>query len=93
MSDSRAPGGASLSVAGESGHDYVEQVLRQRVLDVIGDLYLLGRSMIGAFSGHGAGHALNNRLLGELLAQPSAWEEIIFEQDALNPISYLGPAR
>lgn len=93
MSGSHAPGGAGLSVAGEGVHDHVEQVLRQRVLDVIGDLYLLGRSMIGAFSGHGAGHALNNRLLGELLAQPSAWEEIIFEQDALNPISYLGPAR
>ena len=78
---------------GGGGEDYVEQMLRHRVLNVIADLYLLGRSMIGAFSGHGVGHALNIRLLGELSAQPSAWEEIVFEQESLNPISYVSPVR
>ena len=89
----RALPGVDRELAVDTTEERVEQFLRHRVMSVIGDLYLLGRSLIGAFSGRGAGHALNRRLLAELSAQPSAWEEIVFEQEALNPISYISSTR
>jgi UDP-3-O-[3-hydroxymyristoyl] N-acetylglucosamine deacetylase len=49
------------------------------VLDAIGDLYLLGHPLIGAFSGYKSGHALNNALVRELLADDQAWEYITFD--------------
>ena len=61
------------------------------MLDAIGDLYLLGHSLIGAFSGHKSGHALNNRLLRALTADANAWEVVTFEDESRAPISYLHP--
>jgi UDP-3-O-[3-hydroxymyristoyl] N-acetylglucosamine deacetylase len=61
------------------------------MLDAIGDLYLLGHSLIGAFHGHKSGHAINNQLLRALLADESAWEEVTFEDAATAPISFLQP--
>ncbi|MEW8341299.1 MAG: UDP-3-O-acyl-N-acetylglucosamine deacetylase, partial [Candidatus Thiodiazotropha taylori] len=61
-------------------------------LDAIGDLYLLGHSLVGAFNGHKSGHALNNRLLLELISQEDAWEEITFDEPEDAPISYMQPA-
>jgi UDP-3-O-[3-hydroxymyristoyl] N-acetylglucosamine deacetylase len=51
----------------------------------------LGSSLIGAFSGHKSGHALNNKLLRQLLAQEDAWEYVTFEDPAEAPISYVRP--
>ena len=55
-------------------------------------LYLLGRSILGEFSGFKSGHGLNNRLLRKLLATPAAWEEVTFESTQEAPITYLPTA-
>jgi len=65
--------------------------VKHKILDAIGDLYLLGHSLIGAFSGYKSGHALNNRLLKELMARPDAWEEVTFGEGDVAPISYMKP--
>lgn len=61
------------------------------MLDAIGDLYLLGRSLIGAFHGYKSGHGLNNQLLRALMAEESAWELVTFEDSEKLPISYVKP--
>jgi UDP-3-O-[3-hydroxymyristoyl] N-acetylglucosamine deacetylase len=76
-------------VLNEDGLRYEDEFVKHKILDAIGDLYLLGSSLIGAFSGHKAGHALNNKILRELLADESAWEEVIFEDESSAPISYM----
>lgn len=75
-------------VLNEDGLRYKNEFVRHKILDAIGDLYLLGHSLIGSFTGHKSGHALNNRLLRELLNQQSAWEEVVFEDVETAPISY-----
>ena len=80
-------------VLNEDGLRYEDEFVKHKVLDAIGDLYLLGHSLIGAYSGYKSGHELNNQLLRQLLRQPEAWEEVTFgEQDSV-PISYLQPAQ
>ena len=76
-------------ILNQDGLRYDDEFVKHKILDAIGDLYLLGSSLIGSFSGHKAGHALNNRILRELLADKSAWEEVIFEDEKLAPISYI----
>ena len=66
--------------------------MKHKILDAIGDLYLLGHSLIGEFSGYKSGHGLNNRLLRTLMADTSAWEEVTFETQAEAPISYVPAA-
>ncbi len=78
-------------VLNEDGLRYHDEFVKHKVLDAIGDLYLLGRSLIGAFSGHKSGHALNNRLLRQLMADESAWELVTFEDDSTAPISFVQP--
>jgi len=79
-------------VLNEDGLRYEDEFVKHKVLDAIGDLYLLGHSLIGAFSGFKSGHELNNRLLRMLLANKQAWEEVTFEDATLAPISYAHPA-
>lgn len=57
-----------------------DEFVKHKALDAVGDLYLLGRPLIGAFYGHKSGHALNNQLVRKLLAQKSAWEEVTFDR-------------
>jgi UDP-3-O-[3-hydroxymyristoyl] N-acetylglucosamine deacetylase len=78
-------------VLNEDGLRYVDEFVKHKILDSIGDLYLLGHSLIGAFSGHKSGHALNNELLRALLAQEDAWEEVTFEDELTAPISFAQP--
>jgi len=78
-------------ILNEDGLRYVDEFVKHKILDSIGDLYLLGHSLIGAFSGHKSGHALNNELLRALLAQEDAWEEVTFEDEAIAPISFAQP--
>jgi UDP-3-O-[3-hydroxymyristoyl] N-acetylglucosamine deacetylase len=81
-------------VLNEDGLRYEDEFVKHKILDAIGDLYLLGRSLIGAFSGHKSGHALNNRLLNALLERPQAWELVTFEdEEEAVPISYMKPAQ
>ena len=57
-----------------------DEFVMHKALDAVGDLYMLGKPMIGAFHGHKSGHALNNQLLRKLIAQRSAWEEVTFDR-------------
>lgn len=75
-------------VLNADGLRYDNEFVRHKILDAIGDLYLLGFSLIGSFTGYKSGHALNNRLLRKLLEDKSAWEMVIFEDKADAPISY-----
>ena len=76
-------------VLNEDGLRYEDEFVKHKILDAIGDLYLLGHSLIGEFSGHKSGHGLNNRLLRALLADSSAWEAVSFEKPEDAPISYV----
>jgi UDP-3-O-[3-hydroxymyristoyl] N-acetylglucosamine deacetylase len=80
-------------VINEDGLRYEDEFVKHKVLDAIGDLYLLGHGLIGAYSGYKSGHELNNLLLRELLEQPESWEEVVFEDQETAPISYLHPAQ
>jgi len=75
-------------VLNEDGLRYEDEFVRHKILDAIGDLYLAGHSLIGAYTGHKSGHELNNMLLRELWSQPDAYEEVTFEEDAGAPICY-----
>jgi UDP-3-O-[3-hydroxymyristoyl] N-acetylglucosamine deacetylase len=57
-----------------------DEFVKHKALDAVGDLYLLGRPLIGAFYGHKSGHALNNLLVRKLIADASAWEEVTFDR-------------
>jgi UDP-3-O-[3-hydroxymyristoyl] N-acetylglucosamine deacetylase len=57
-----------------------DEFVKHKALDAVGDLYLLGHPMIGAFYGHKSGHALNNLLVRKLLADATAWEEVTFDK-------------
>jgi UDP-3-O-[3-hydroxymyristoyl] N-acetylglucosamine deacetylase len=78
-------------VLNDDGLRYEDEFVKHKILDAIGDLYLLGHSLIGAFRGHKSGHALNNRLLRTLLADECAWEEVTFDDPKDAPISYAKP--
>jgi len=78
-------------VLNEDGLRYHDEFVKHKVLDAIGDLYLLGCSLIGEFSGYKSGHELNNRLLRTLLANEDAWETATFDDPKRAPISYTHP--
>ncbi|HEX7129750.1 MAG TPA: UDP-3-O-acyl-N-acetylglucosamine deacetylase [Rhodanobacteraceae bacterium] len=80
-------------VLNEDGLRYEDEFVKHKILDAIGDLYLLGHSLIGSFYGHKSGHELNNKLLRALLADEAAWEEVSFDDPELAPISYAHPAQ
>jgi len=73
----------------QDGLRYQDECVKHKVLDVVGDLYLLGHPMIGAFKGYKSGHALNSELLHALLAQEDAWEMVTFEDPANAPITFI----
>ena len=77
-----------VGVMNEDGLRYEDEFVKHKILDAIGDLYLLGHSLIGEFSGYKSGHALNNSLLRALLADRTAWEAVVFEKPEDTPISY-----
>jgi UDP-3-O-[3-hydroxymyristoyl] N-acetylglucosamine deacetylase len=79
-------------ILNEDGLRYEDEFVKHKILDAIGDLYLLGHSLIGEFSGYKSGHALNNRLLRTLIADHSAWEEVTFETLSDAPISFVPAA-
>ena len=78
-------------ILNEDGLRYDDEFVKHKVLDAIGDLYLLGHSLIGEFRGFKSGHDLNNKLLRLLIAEQDAWELVTFEDEAAAPISYLKP--
>ncbi len=78
-------------VLNEDGLRYENEFVKHKILDAVGDLYLLGSSLIGSFNGYKSGHALNNKLLRQLLADKDAWEFVTFEDKSTAPISYIRP--
>ncbi|MDX1454454.1 MAG: UDP-3-O-acyl-N-acetylglucosamine deacetylase [Gammaproteobacteria bacterium] len=80
-------------IVNEDGLRYEDEFVKHKVLDAIGDLYLLGHSLIGEFKGFKSGHALNNQLLRTLLADAEAWEMVTFEEEEKAPISYMSPVQ
>ena len=76
-------------ILNEDGLRYEDEFVKHKILDAIGDLYLLGRSLIGEFSGYKSGHALNNRLLRAIIADASSWEQVTFDDVRDAPISYV----
>ena len=78
-------------VVNEDGLRNEDEFVKHKILDAIGDLYLLGHSLIGSFSGHKSGHALNNRLLRILLAEADSWELVTYTDTQPAPIPYLQP--
>jgi UDP-3-O-[3-hydroxymyristoyl] N-acetylglucosamine deacetylase len=78
-------------ILNEDGLRYEDEFVKHKILDAIGDLYLLGNSLIGEFKAHKSGHALNNKSLRQLIAQEDAWEVVTFEDESTAPISYIKP--
>jgi UDP-3-O-[3-hydroxymyristoyl] N-acetylglucosamine deacetylase len=78
-------------ILNEDGLRYGNEFVIHKILDAIGDMYLLGHCMIGEFRAYKSGHDLNNKLLRALLAQESAWEEVTFKDPKKAPVSYATP--
>jgi UDP-3-O-[3-hydroxymyristoyl] N-acetylglucosamine deacetylase len=74
-------------ILNEDGLRYDDEFVKHKILDAIGDLYLLGNTLIGEFKASKSGHALNNAVLRELIRQEDAWEVVTFDEDDA-PISY-----
>jgi len=80
-------------VLNNDGLRYADEFVKHKLLDAIGDLYLAGHPLLGAFSAHKSGHALNNQLLRALLADAAAWELVTFERPEATPaaVAHLYP--
>ncbi|HWO99118.1 MAG TPA: UDP-3-O-acyl-N-acetylglucosamine deacetylase [Methylococcus sp.] len=76
-------------ILNEDGLRTADEFVKHKILDAIGDLYLLGHSLIGSFTGYKSGHGLNNHLLRELLKAEDAWETVTFRDEGYAPISYM----
>lgn len=74
-------------ILNEDGLRYEDEFVKHKILDAIGDLYLLGYSLVGEFKAYKSGHGLNNSVLRSLISQPDAWEFVTFEESSA-PISY-----
>jgi UDP-3-O-[3-hydroxymyristoyl] N-acetylglucosamine deacetylase len=79
-------------ILNEDGLRYANEFVIHKILDAIGDIYLLGHSLIGQFSAHKSGHGLNNQLLRAMLNDKSSYEEVTFDDERKAPISYAAPA-
>jgi len=75
-------------VLNPDGLRFPDEFVRHKILDAVGDLYVVGHPIIGAFSGHKSGHALNNELLRKLLITPDAWEYVSFSDPQDAPSSF-----
>lgn len=78
----------SFHILNDDGLRYEDEFVKHKILDAIGDLYLLGSPLIGAFSAYKSGHKLNNKLLRKLMAKKSAWELVSYQDEAEVPISF-----
>jgi UDP-3-O-[3-hydroxymyristoyl] N-acetylglucosamine deacetylase len=76
-------------IVNENGLRYTDEFVKHKILDAIGDLYVVGNSLIGAYDAHKSGHGLNNLSLRALMADREAWEYVTFEENPEDvPISY-----
>jgi len=75
-------------VLNQDGLRYDDEFVKHKILDAIGDLYLIGKPLISRYVAHKSGHAINNQLARELLADPTAWELVTFESQAAAPAAF-----
>ena len=80
-------------VLNSDGLRYDDEFVKHKMLDAIGDLYLIGKPLLAEYTAFRSGHALNNRLLRELLAQADAWEMVSFEDERQAPSGFVQPLR
>jgi len=78
-------------IINDEGLRQEDEFVKHKILDAIGDLYLLGHSVIGAFSGYKSGHGSNNTLLRQVLQDPDAYEIVTFSDDREAPITFSQP--
>jgi len=77
-------------VVNHDGLRYEDEFVRHKILDAVGDLYLIGHSVLGAYSAYKSGHALNNKLVRAVLADQAAWEIVTFDEATQKaPISFV----
>ena len=83
-----------VKVLNADGLRYQDEFVKQKILDAIGDLYVIGKPLLAAYSAFRSGHAMNNQLLRALLAQPDAYDIVSFQQDREAPPGFaqLAPA-
>ena len=81
----------AFHILNDEGLRYRDEFVKHKILDAVGDLYLLGHLLVGAFSAHKSGHSMNNRLLRRLLETESAWEYVSFDDVDSAPVRYLQP--
>jgi UDP-3-O-[3-hydroxymyristoyl] N-acetylglucosamine deacetylase len=80
-------------VLNADGLRYDDEFVKHKILDAMGDLYVLGKPLLASFSAFRSGHAMNNQLLRELLRRTDAWEVVTFEDVRLAPAGFAQPAR
>lgn len=80
-------------VLNAGGLRYDDEFVKHKILDAMGDLYILGKPLLASYTAFRSGHAMNNKLLRELLAREDAWEVVTFENEKLAPKGYAQPAR
>jgi UDP-3-O-[3-hydroxymyristoyl] N-acetylglucosamine deacetylase len=83
-----------VKVLNADGLRYSDEFVKHKILDAIGDLYIVGKPLLAAYSAFRSGHAMNNQLLRALLAQPDAYEIVSFEHEREAPLGFaqLAPA-
>jgi UDP-3-O-[3-hydroxymyristoyl] N-acetylglucosamine deacetylase len=80
-------------VLNADGLRYDDEIVKHKILDAMGDLYLIGKPLLASYNAFRSGHALNNRLLRELLAQRDAYELVTFDDEKQAPAGFAQPAR
>jgi UDP-3-O-[3-hydroxymyristoyl] N-acetylglucosamine deacetylase len=80
-------------VVNQEGLRYPDEFVKHKILDVIGDLYLLGHNLIGAFTGYKSGHAINSALMKKLVSETDAWELVTFRSESEVPACYRADAQ
>jgi UDP-3-O-[3-hydroxymyristoyl] N-acetylglucosamine deacetylase len=80
-------------VLNAGGLRYDDEFVKHKILDAMGDLYIVGKPLLASYSAFRSGHGLNNKLLRELLANPEAWEVVTFADDELAPKGFAQLAR
>jgi len=78
----------SYTILNEDGLRYEDEFVKHKILDAIGDIYLLGHPIVGLFSAHKSGHALNNSLLRKLLSEKDSWEFVTYDSEEKAPIAF-----
>jgi len=81
----------AFHILNDDGLRYRDEFVKHKILDAVGDLYLLGHLLVGAFSAHKSGHSMNNGLLRRLLKTESAWECVSYDDVDSAPVRYLQP--